>query len=308
MSINTVHIIGLGAVGATYASYLYKMDRHCVKVILDQDRIDRYSEGVLINGERYKFDLVTPKPGDPKAQFILIAVKAHHLNRAIESIAPLVGDDTIILSLLNGITSEEELSHAFGQDKVLHEFCVGLDSTRENGEVRFSNSGRIVFGEYYKEAAGKALPVSELFSRAGISYKIPDDIRREMWWKFMMNVGINQTSAILKAPYGVFQRIAEARELMASACREVIAIAHKEGIALSESDIEEYFRIIDTISPEGKTSMLQDVEACRKTEVELFAFTVMNLGKKHGIPTPVNEMLYRMLRVLELRYLEKSSN
>lgn len=303
MSINTVHIIGLGAVGATYASYFYKLDRHCVKVILDNERIGRYSDGLLINGERYRFDTLVPESGSPKAQLIIVAVKAHHLESAIEAITPLVGEDTIILSLLNGITSEEDLSRAFGRDKVLHGFCVGLDSTRENNEVRFSTSGRIVFGEYYKEAAGKASPVSELFSRAGISYTVPDDIRREMWWKFMMNVGINQTSAVLKAPYGVFQSIPEARELMVSACLEVVPIANREGISLSPADVDEYLRIIDTLSPQGKTSMLQDVEAGRKTEVEAFALTVMSLGKKHGIPTPVNEMLYRMIRVLERRYL-----
>lgn len=119
----------------------------------------------------------------------------------------------------------------------------------------------------------------------------------------MMNVGINQTSAVLKAPYGVFQSIPEARELMVSACLEVVPIANREGISLSPADVDEYLRIIDTLSPQGKTSMLQDVEAGRKTEVEAFALTVMSLGKKHGIPTPVNEMLYRMIRVLERRYL-----
>jgi len=299
--IQTVHVVGLGALGAIYASQLYKIDKHCVKVIVDEERLGRYQQGIVINGERYYFDLTVPKAEDPMAELILVVVKGHHLPKAMEDIAPLVGEDTIILSLLNGITSEDELSAKFGRSKVLHGFCVGTDSVRENGAVRFANSGRIVFGQYYPEAAGKVEAVAELFSRARITFNVPEDIRREMWWKFMMNVGINQTSAVMRAPYGVFQTIPEARELLTAASREVLSIAEKEGVNLSEEDIAEFLRIIDTLSPTGKTSMLQDVEAGRKTEVESFALTVINLGKKHGIPTPVNDMLYRMIKVIETR-------
>lgn len=303
-SISTVHLIGLGAVGSAYASLFYKMDHHCIKVVLDEDRLCSYQKGTNINGVRYNFDLTIPKNGDPKAELILLVVKGHHLKKAIEMITPLVGEDTIILSLLNGITSEEDLSHAFGRDKVLHGFVVGTDAGRENGEAHFTTPGKIVFGEYYPEASGKSAAVAEFFSKAGVPYNIPQDIRREMWWKFMMNVGVNQTSAVLRSPYGDYQNIPEARELMSSACREVLPLAEKEGISLSETDIDEYLRIFSTLSPLGKTSMLQDIEAGRKTEVESFSLAVMNLGKKHCIPTPVNEALYRMIRVLEARSIK----
>ncbi len=299
--IETIHLIGLGAVGATYASILHQYDNSCIKIILDMERLERYKTGTLINGKQYFFDLTVPRAGDKYAELILIAVKGHHLKESIEIISPIVGPDTIILSLLNGITSEDDLSNIFGKDKVLHGFCVGTDAGRTGNEVHFSNTGKIVFGEYYPEAKGKAKLVSEIFNKAGLPFSIPDDIRKEMWWKFMMNVGINQTSAVLRAPYGVYQTIRDAQELMASACREVIPLAKEEGIILAESDIEEFIKIFKGLSPSGKTSMLQDIEAGRKTEVESFALTVVNMGKKHGIPTPVNEILYRMIRVLEQR-------
>lgn len=156
-----------------------------------------------------------------------------------------------------------------------------------------------MFGEYYPKAKGKAALVEEILIKAKINYSIPEDIRREMWWKFMMNVGINQTSAILRAPYGVYSKVPEARTLLASACREVIPLAQSEGISLCESDIDEFFRIFDSLSPFGKTSMLQDIEAGRKTEVELFSLAVIDLGKKHNIPTPINETIYLMIRTIE---------
>ncbi len=297
--IKTVHIIGLGAVGATYGSILNDYDSDCVKVIIDDKRLSKYKSGMVINGKRYFFDLHVPKVEDSKAELIIIAVKGLNLQEAIHSITPLVGSDTIILSLLNGITSEDILSQTFGRDKVLHGFSVGIDALRENGEVKFSTMGKIIFGEYYPEVKGKAALVAEIFSKAGINYSIPDDIRKEMWWKFMLNVGINQTSAILGVPYGVYASSTEAQKLLAAACREVIPLAEKEGISLSEDDIDKYIKIIQTLSPLSKTSMLQDIEAGRKTEVESFALAVINLGKKHNIPTPVNEMLYLMIRVLE---------
>ena len=115
----------------------------------------------------------------------------------------------------------------------------------------------------------------------------------------MLNVGVNQVSAVLRAPYGELIREDHARELMFEASREVVKIARKARIQLSEEDIQKYAAIIASLSPEGKPSMLQDVEAGRKTEVEIFSGTVIELGQKYGVPTPVNDMLFRLLKAIE---------
>jgi len=115
----------------------------------------------------------------------------------------------------------------------------------------------------------------------------------------MINVGTNQVSAVLRGPYGVFQTSQEARALMESAMKEVISVAEAEKVQLSGQDMEDWYALMSNLSPEGKTSMLQDVEAKRKTEVGMFAGKVMELGKVHGIPTPVNETLFRIIRVIE---------
>ena len=115
----------------------------------------------------------------------------------------------------------------------------------------------------------------------------------------MINAGINQASAVLGAPYSVFQRSGDARELMESAMREVMAIAQAAGVHLSEADITNWNLFLSSLSPDGKTSMLQDIEARRKTEVEMFAGKVIELGKEYGIPTPVNQTLYRVIKVIE---------
>ena len=111
----------------------------------------------------------------------------------------------------------------------------------------------------------------------------------------MINVGINQASAALKSTYKRFQSEGEARSLMDSAMREVMVVAQALGINLNEGDITEWHDILAGLSPDGKTSMLQDVEACRKTEIEMFAGKVIELGKDLGIPTPVNERLFQII-------------
>ncbi|HEX3046658.1 MAG TPA: 2-dehydropantoate 2-reductase [Bacillota bacterium] len=305
-SIQKVFISGLGAIGSAYAAKFYEMDPGFVTVIAGQERIQRYREhGVTVNGKPYPFHFVDPAvvQNPEPADLIIIAVKQHHLNQSIADIRKFVGAGTIILSLLNGITSEEVIGREYNMDKLLYSFVVGTDAVRENTATQYSKIGKIVFGERMNTThTPKVTAVRELFERAQVPYQIPENMLRELWWKFMMNVGINQVSAILKAPYGVFQNIGEARELMVMASREVLLLSQKIGINLEDTDIQKYLQVADTLSPEGKTSMLQDVEASRKTEVEIFAGTVIELGRTYGIETPVNQVLFRMIRTIEQTY------
>jgi len=303
-TINKVCVAGLGAIGSAYAARFFEKDPGLVSAIVDRERLERYVRlGVSVNGKVYPFHLVTPETADGAADLIMIAVKHHHLAECVREIRPFVGRQTIVLSLLNGITSEELVGKEFGPEKVLYSFVIGTDAVREGTSTRYSRLGQIVFGERTNLThSPKVAPVKELFDHVGIPYRIPDDMLRELWWKFMMNVGINQMSAVLRATYGVFSTVSEARELMEAACREVLRIGEKVGISLREDDIQEYLRVIATLSPEGKTSMLQDVEAGRKTEVEIFAGTVSELGRRYGLETPLNDCLLRMIHVLEQTY------
>jgi len=115
----------------------------------------------------------------------------------------------------------------------------------------------------------------------------------------MINVGVNQASAVMRAPYGVFHNNPQAQALMEALMREVVTLAQEVGVNLSEQDIAEWYPVLRRLSPEGKTSMLQDVEAGRKTEVDVFGGKVVALGKAHRVPVPVNETVVQIIRVLE---------
>ena len=299
--IKKIYLIGLGGIGCAYASKLQDLDPQIIKVIADKERISRYkSKGLIINNKEYNFNYVSPETIEEQADLIIVSVKYHHLEETIKSMKNFVGPDTIILSLLNGISSEEIIGKEFGMDKMLYGMCVGIDAVRETNKIRFSTTGKVNFGEKVNLTySPRVEAIREIFEKANISYTIPEDMIKTLWWKFMVNVGINQVSAVLKAPYEIFNKAKEARELMEAAMKEVIELSQKVGINLTEDDIEEFNQVLKTLDPQNKTSMLQDIEAGRKTEVEMLGGQVCEMGKKYGVDTKVNRTLYNIIRSLE---------
>ena len=299
--IKTISVIGAGAMGAAYASAFYDLDKHGISLVARGERYERLKEkGMIVNNRHYFFTVMNPEEKTSPSDLVLVAVKHHHLQQAIKDISNRVGENTVILSVMNGIESEAQIGAVYGMDKLLYCVAVGIDAVRHGNHVSFSQQGKVFFGEAKNiRFTERVKRVQSLFDQAGIVHEIPEDMIRTLWWKFMINVGINQASAVLGMPYSVFQRSTDARELMESAMREVIAVAHAAGVHLSEADITNWNSFLNSLSPEGKTSMLQDIEARRKTEVEMFAGKMLELGKEYGIPTPINQTLYRVIKVIE---------
>lgn len=292
-TIRRVALIGLGAIGSAYALRLNAAPGTELTVVAGGARRTRLERGVTINGSRECFSVA--EEGAP-ADLVLFCTKFHQLDRAIPDVQSFVGPDTLLLSLLNGISSDARIGQTYGMENVLYGKCVGIDAVRDESGVRFSSVGYIQFGRLKNDpVAPEVRAVAALFDAAGIPYEIPVDMLRAIWWKFMANVGVNQASAVLGAPYGVFLDVPKARALMRGAMEEVIALSKTAGVHLGPADMDELDRVLSGISRDGKTSMLQDVEAGRKTEVELFSGAVIELGKEYGIPTPVNETLHRII-------------
>lgn len=296
-----VLLCGAGAVGSTYASLLHAADPGGLALLAGGERRARLlGDGLLVNGRRLAPRVVAPGEEAPPADLVLLAVKQHHLPAAVEALRGHVGPATLLVSLLNGVSSEGVLAAAFGEANVLPAFVVGTDAVRVDGETRYSRTGRVVLGARSNDPAdGRVAAVRARLEGAGIPCEVPADILREQWWKWMLNVGVNQVSAVLRAPYGAFAAVPEVAGLARAAALEAVAVAQAEGVALGPGDVDRIFPILATLSPAGKTSMLQDVEAGRKTEVELFAGTVLTLGARHGIATPVNALLGQQLVALE---------
>jgi 2-dehydropantoate 2-reductase len=302
MKVNRIAIVGAGAMGAAYAAMFSEAKDFKVSFVARGERFHRLARGLLtVNGKRYVVPVIHPDEVSGPADLILVALKHHHLPDALQDINSLVGAHTLSLSVMNGLESEEMIGAVCGADKPVYAIAVGIDAVREQGRFTFANPGKIVFGDGPRPAGREHLDrLQEALNSAGIPNEVTADMMRMMWWKFMINVGINQASAILQAPYGVFQTSEDARALMKMLMQEVIAVAQAINIDLSRKDLDDWIDILATLSPEGKTSMLQDIEAGRKTEVEIFAGKMVAMGKTHGVPTPVNAAVLHIIRAIEL--------
>jgi 2-dehydropantoate 2-reductase len=299
--IQKVAILGAGAMGAYFASRFFEAAGFSSVLIAKGERLERLkNNGLVVNGKSYIIPVIHPEEEASPADLIIVALKNHHLPESIHDLKNLVGDSSTIISVMNGLDSEKYVGSIYGMDKVLYAVSVGIDAVRQGNEVTYTNPGKHLFGEEKNITFSKRVQrVQNAFDRAGIPYEIPEDMIRTLWWKFMVNVGMNQASAVMRAPYGVFQSSSEAFALMETLMQEVIALAAAVNVNLTDKDLAEWHNVLRTLSPKGKTSMLQDVEARRKTEIEIFGEKVVDLGKTYGIPTPVNQTVLRIIQVLE---------
>ena len=166
--------------------------------------------------------------------------------------------------------------------------------------MTYTNPGKHYFGELNNaELSEKVRRVQKAFERAGIVYETPVDMLRIMWWKFMINVGMNQASAVMRAPYGIFHKDANAQELMEALMREVIALAQAQGINLSGRDIDEWYPFLHGLSPQGKTSMLPGHRSRPENRGGDLRRKSRGAWQDLCYTHPVNETLLRIIRVLE---------
>jgi 2-dehydropantoate 2-reductase len=302
--IQKVAILGAGAMGAYFASRFYDTPGFSVVLIANGPRYEKLKrEGLIINNKPYLIPVLSPEDAHEPVDLILVALKHHQLAEALTNLDPLVGSETTFISVMNGLESESIIASFFGEEKVLCTISVGIDAVREGNRITYTKPGRHIFGEQENSIPSpKVLRVQEAFKAAGIQYETPVDMLRMLWWKFMINVGVNQASAVLGARYGVFHTDADAQTLMEALMQEVVSLAQASNVNLTQQDVRDWYPVLNTLSAQGKTSMLQDIEAGRKTEVDVFGGKIIKLGKSLGIQTPVNETIVQIIKVLEKKY------
>ena len=302
--IQTVGVIGLGALGTLYAHLLTEaLGREHVLVLADSRRVERYRrEGVIFNGELQDFNYTDAAAVTEPVGLLLFAVKFGGLDSAIETCRHLVGPDTTLVSVLNGISSEQVLGAAFSPEQVV--WCVAqrMSALKAGNHVTVSPLGELAIGVPAGQNDRHLRRLTAFFDSIAFPYSLPADIATHMWSKLLCNTGCNQAAMLYQCGYGGLQVPGEARDTMLGAMREVVTVANAEGVPLSEKDIDGWLAIIDTFPADGEPSMRQDGKAHRKSELELFAGTIRRLAQKHGIAVPVNDRIYEQVQAIETAY------
>ena len=304
MNIERIAIVGMGALGVLYGDFLTEhLGRERVGFVVNAERRERYGRTeITANGRRCDFRLIDASEAGEPADLVIFAVKATALQQAMEDAAGQIGPDTVILSVLNGITSERLLEQRFGGKNVVYCVAQGMDAVKLGGALTYTVMGQLCIGVPSEEKLPALDAVCALFDRIGMPYSREEDILHRLWGKFMLNVGVNQVVMVFEGNYGTIQAPGKPREMMIAAMREVLELSRYEGVKLTEDDLNFYVELMNTMSPQGMPSMRQDGLAHRRSEVELFSGTVCRLARKHGLSVPVNEWLYARVREMEAAY------
>ena len=301
--IESVHIIGMGALGLLYGSLITRtLGSGTVTYVMDDDRYARHAGKThRINGEVMDFSVTRASESAP-ADLVIVAVKGTGLAAALDTMATSVGSDTTIISVLNGISSEEIIAQRFGAGRIVHAVAIAMDAMNFGGDLTYTKAGHLCLGVMDSAVQPHLDRLTAFFDKAGVDYVV-EDIRRRMWSKFMVNVGINQVCMVYNTGYGgALAQGSEARMTLIAAMREVILLANAEGIDLGEHDLREYLQILSVFPDDATPSMGQDRINRRPSEVELFAGTMIRLAQKHDLPVPANDFLYRRVREIEAAY------
>lgn len=304
VEIKTVSLIGLGALGLLFGRQMQNnMPQGSLRVIADEKRAERYRrEGFYVNGEPVSFNTIAPGAPVPPADLVMFAVKYTQLDEAIAAAQSQVGKDTLVISLLNGVTSEERLAAAYGAEKVLYCVAAGMDTTRTGNRLEYKHMGGLSIGEGDGSLSERAKALAAFFEKTQVPCELATDMKYRLWAKFMVNAGLNQASMVYGADYGALQKEGEARSAMIAAMKEVIPVAAAEGVMIRPDELDKRLAVIATLLPSGKPSMGQDADAKRPSEVEMLGGAMVALGEKHGIETPVNRMFYQRIKEIEQTY------
>lgn len=300
MEIKTVALMGAGAVGSYFVYGLSEKLGDDLWVVAEGERAERLRKnGLVINDTVYPVKVKSPAEAHG-ADLLLIATKYDALTDSLDAIEQIVAPHTLVLSLLNGVESEEIVGGRIGMEHMLYSL-MKIAAQRVGNSIRFDPAGTlgVFYGEPgHREPTERALAIARLFEGSGVNYHICEDILQDIWYKFALNVSKNLPQAMVNCGYnGYFG--SEHLAAVSSALRaEVVAVAAAQGIDISDETAPATCNS-PTTSPAARFSTLQDLDAKRHTEIDMFSGAMMRMGRRLGVATPYNEMTYHIIRALE---------
>jgi len=296
-----IAIFGVGGVGGYFGGRLADAGNDIALIARGAHRAAIESDGLRIESPKGNLvvrpALVTDTPADVgPVDLVIVGVKAWQLDEAAEAMRPLIGPETTILPLLNGVEAPGRLASVLGRDGVLGGLCRVLASL--DGPGRIVHTGlepTIVLGEMAGGQSLRSERVRDVLVEAGIRTELPADIRVAMWEKFMLIATWSGIGAVTRAPIGVWRALPETREMAGEGLAEVLRVGQARGIDLAEETVPRTMKAYDATPEEGIASMQRDIMAGRPSELEAQSGAVVRLGAAVGIRTPVHTFLHHAL-------------
>ncbi len=303
MDIRTVALIGAGAVGSYIISGLKDKLGENLWVVAEGDRAERLKrEGLVVNGGRIPLNVRTPAEAKG-ADLLLVLVKYGALRGALPAIAETADAHTLVMSPMNGVESEEIISGVIPPEQILYSY-IKIAAQRDGNSVRFDPVATqgLYFGELKgadvtPEMSPRVKALTDLFDGTGVKYHLSSDIMRGIWFKYALNISKNLPQAMIGCGLGAYDDSEHVAFLSAKLREEVAQVAAAKGIDIT--DTKSGTNQNATTNPDARFSTLQDLDAKRPTEIDMFSGALVRMGRELGIPTPYNEFTFHVIKALE---------
>ncbi len=283
-------VVGAGGVGGFFGGLLARHGANVTFLVRERHARVLATRGLRVLSAQGDFHVRVPAHTAASAigpaDIVLVTVKSTDTEAAARDIAPLLGPDTVVVSLQNGIDNAEKLARVIGPERVLSAVVFVGATLQEPGVVRHTGAGRLVLGEPAGGRSERVERVRRELSRYGIDCSVSEDVRRELWSKLVWNAAFCGVAVLMRATVDDILRVPESRRLAVRAMEEVVSIARAEGIALGEESIQAALALSERLG-RFKPSMLQDLERGRPMEVEAFFGVLVSRARERGVEAPV---------------------
>jgi len=297
-------VIGAGALGGYFGGRLLEKGEDVTFLVREGRRKQLNEMGLVIESVHGNAAL-TPKTilaGEEAGPFdvIILSTKAYHLDGAIESIRPYVGQETAILPLLNGILHFDQLAKEFGKERLMGGLCFIEATLDENGRVLQTSAGHdLVFGEFTGERTERALQLETAFNGTKTVTRLSSDINQELWLKYLFISTMSGITTFMRAPIGPIREEAAGRAIIVKLLQEIIAVMRSLKAPLTEDVEERLVKQIDSLGYTMKSSMQRDMEKQLPVEADHLHGYLLDAARSAGINVPVLETIYANLKVYE---------
>ena len=302
-----IAIFGTGAVGGYFGGRLAQAGEDMVFIARGEHLKALRAHGLRVDSIKGDF-VVQPVDAtdDPTrvglVDVILVGVKAWQVPETAQAMRPMVGPQTFVLPLQNGVEAPSQLAEVLGQEHVLGGLCGLISFIVEPGHICHAGADPFIrFSELDNRPSERVERLRQAFDRAsGLTVEIPPDIHVAMWQKFMFITGWSGVGAVTRAPLGVFRSQPGTRQLLEQTIREIYNVARARNIALPKDIIVKTMAFLDSLPPDGTASMQRDIMNGRPSELEVQNGAVVRLGQEVGVETPVNTFIYHSLLPMEM--------
>jgi 2-dehydropantoate 2-reductase len=302
-----VAVFGAGGVGAYFGARLGEVGNELAVVARGAHLDAIRTHGLRVDSVLGDM-LVRPKVVSASAtdigpvDAVLLGVKTWQVAEVAPALKPLLGRETFVVPLQNGVETPDLLAESLGAEHVVGGVCGGFCFVVAPGHVRHIGGITLIrFGELDGDKSERVERLRAEFAAAKVDVAVPDDIRAALWEKLLLVVPFGGVGAVTRAPIGVIMKTPETRALIETGMREIAAVALAQGVRLPADTIPRTLALLDGTTPAGTSSLQRDIAAGKRSELDAWTGAVVRLGAKLGIATPLHSYLYAALLPLERR-------